>query len=249
MMPGPSGPWGPALIDAVRQGRVSEAALDDKVLRLLRLAVRVGALNGAEPGRRSADPWTAERARDVLRSTAASGFVLARNEQSLLPLDPHGLRRVAVLGPNAAVPRTLGGGSATVFPPYCVSPLEGLRAALAPDIAVDYSPGVHSHTRVPLARPALLHLPDSTGPGILVEFLDASGSVLGAEHRLGGSCTWRMLPDAVSHAARSRPGHHRRTGALRPDRTGTPLPFRARPGLHGLGLSRGRSPGPAVCTR
>lgn len=199
MMPGPGGPWDHALIDAVRQGRVSEARIDDKVLRIVRLAARVGALNRA-PGSRPEDPWTVERARDALRSTAASGFVLARNEQSLLPMDPHGLRRVAVLGPNAAVPRTLGGGSATVFPPYCVSPLEGLRAALAPDIAVDYSPGVHSHTRIPLAKPALLHLPDSTEPGTLVEFLDASGSVLDAEHRLGGSCTWRMLPVAVRPA-------------------------------------------------
>ena len=32
-------------------------------------------------------------------------------------------------GPNAEIARTLGGGSATVFPPYTVSPLEGLRAA------------------------------------------------------------------------------------------------------------------------
>src|SRR3954451_19168314 len=48
-MPGPSGPWGDALVDALRAGEVSEAAVDDKVLRLLRLAARVGALEGAEP--------------------------------------------------------------------------------------------------------------------------------------------------------------------------------------------------------
>ena len=164
---------GTALAEAVRQGLVSEAAIDDKVLRLLRLAARVGALRHgardsalnrqgieddrqtARQGRRAhqaAEPWTGERAREVLRATAAAGFVLARNEHSLLPLDPRSLRRVAVLGPNAAVPRTLGGGSATVFPPYRVSPLDGLRAALEPGVTVDYSPGVRSHTRIPLAR-------------------------------------------------------------------------------------------------
>src|SRR4051794_5098266 len=36
VMPGPSGPFGGALVAAVRSGRVSEAAVDDKVLRLLR---------------------------------------------------------------------------------------------------------------------------------------------------------------------------------------------------------------------
>src|SRR4051795_11739169 len=45
-MPGPTGPWGDALVDAVRAGHVDEAAIDDKVLRLLRLAARVGALGG-----------------------------------------------------------------------------------------------------------------------------------------------------------------------------------------------------------
>jgi len=220
VMPGPSGPWGPALVDAVRQGVVSEAAIDDKVLRLLRLAARVGALSPGtrgrahkpdrvpepgqadEPGRpgvptRAAEPWAGERAREALRSTAAAGFVLTRNKHSLLPLDPRSLRRIAVLGPNAAVPRTLGGGSATVFPPYRVSPLDGLRAALEPDVTVDYSPGVRSHTRIPAARPPLLHLPGSTEPDALVEFLAGDGTVLGTEHQAGGFCSWRSLPAAV----------------------------------------------------
>src|SRR5918998_2023031 len=49
VMPGPDGPWGPALAAAVREGRVAEAAVDGKVRRLLRLAARVGALEGAQP--------------------------------------------------------------------------------------------------------------------------------------------------------------------------------------------------------
>jgi Glycosyl hydrolase family 3 C-terminal domain len=105
------------------------------------------------------------------RRGSAAGFVRTRNEHALLPLDPRSLRRMAVLGPNAAGPRTLGGGSATVFPPYRVSPLDGLRAALEPGVAVSYSPGVRSHTRIPLARPSLLHLPGTSEPGALVEFL------------------------------------------------------------------------------
>ena len=45
VMPGPSGPWGDQLLAAVRAGHVSEAEIDDKVVRLLRLARRVGALS------------------------------------------------------------------------------------------------------------------------------------------------------------------------------------------------------------
>ncbi len=46
-MPGPAsvyGPWGEALLDAVGKGAVDEALIDDKVVRILRLAARVGAL-------------------------------------------------------------------------------------------------------------------------------------------------------------------------------------------------------------
>src|SRR3954466_1989878 len=53
-MPGPTGPGGDALVAAVRDGRVSEAAIDDKILRILRLAARVGALDGSEPAKPAA---------------------------------------------------------------------------------------------------------------------------------------------------------------------------------------------------
>ena len=43
-MPGPDGPWGVQLAQAVTDGAVAPEVLDDKVLRLLRLAGRVGAV-------------------------------------------------------------------------------------------------------------------------------------------------------------------------------------------------------------
>src|SRR3954469_7187603 len=43
-MPGPFGPWGDALVEAVRSGAIEEATIDRKVLRILTLAERVGAL-------------------------------------------------------------------------------------------------------------------------------------------------------------------------------------------------------------
>jgi beta-glucosidase len=151
LMPGPSGPWGGALAGAVRQGRLSEAVIDDEVLQLLRLAARVRALGPSAPDGLT-ELWTDDRARESLRSTAAAGFVLARNHDSLLPLDPPSLRRMAVLGPNAAVPRTLGGGSATVFPLYRVSAVDGLRAALGPGVTVHSVPGAeHLRLAIPLS--------------------------------------------------------------------------------------------------
>src|SRR3954471_5492776 len=201
-MPGPDGPWGDALVAAVRAGEVGEAAIDDKVLRILRLAARVGALDGVDPAGGAPAEWPAGAVSAELRATAAASFVLARNHGALLPLEGGSLRRVAVLGPNAAVARTLGGGSATVLPPYTVSPLDGLRAAL-PEAEVTHAPGPRTHTRVPIA--AL---------DVEVRLLDADGELLQSERRHTGRFRWAPL-DAAVHTVELRtslraetPGEH-----------------------------------------
>ena len=197
IMPGPSGPWGEALVAAVRAGEVSESLINDKVLRILRLAARVSALDGIAP-HPDAQMWSDEEVREELRSSAAAGFVLVRNEPAatgpralpVLPLSADSLGRVAVIGPNASHGRTLGGGSATVFPPYTVSPLEGLRRALPSAVHVDYVLGVRSHTRVPPGDVAFLQLPDGSGEGVEVRFLDSAGSVLATEARHATKFHW-----------------------------------------------------------
>lgn len=196
MMPGPAGPWGPALCAAVRDARVSEAVVDDKVLRVLRLAERVGALKTSDGSRSSADDDQTTLEAD-LRATAAAGFVLVRNTapggsgRPLLPLKTAELRTVAVLGPNAAVGRTFGGGSALVFPSYVISPLAGLTATLNPHVAVVHAPGVRAHARMPVADPTLLHLPGGAEPGVEVDLLAPDGTVLGRERRLGTNFNWQ----------------------------------------------------------
>jgi beta-glucosidase len=185
VMPGPAdrfGPWGDALLVAVRAGRVDEALIDDKVLRILRLAARVGGLTDA------AGP-PAPAALDIpgdLRAAAAASFVLARND-GLLPLSRPGLGRVAVIGPNAEVARTLGGGSATVFPPYTVSPLDGLRAA---GLDVTFAPGTLGHLRPSAARAPWLLRPDGSAPGSEVRFFSPSGELAASEQRDAATFRW-----------------------------------------------------------
>jgi beta-glucosidase len=127
-----------------------------------------------------------------LRASAAASFVLARNERSLLPLDRSGLDgsglgRVALIGPNAEIARTLGGGSATVYPPYTVSPLDGLRAA---GLDVAFAPGTLGHLRPAAARAPWLLRPDGSVPGAEVRFFSPSGEVIGSEQRDGAVFRW-----------------------------------------------------------
>ncbi|MFD5316767.1 beta-glucosidase [Streptomyces sp. NPDC127098] len=179
VMPGPEGPWGEALVTAVREGRIPETTIDRKVRRILLLASRVGALAGHEP---AAPPrLTASDNVAFARHAATAGTVLLANDGTL-PLAPAGLRRVAVIGQNAKHARTQGGGSATVLPEHVVSPLEGLRAAL-PHADVTHALGAVAHdglTELPLSH---ITNPATGEPGMLVRFLDAEGTELFREDR------------------------------------------------------------------
>jgi beta-glucosidase len=191
-MPGPHGPWGDALVAAVRDGRVPEAAIDDKVRRILRLAARVGALEGVPPA--VASPPSAPEAEALLREASAAGMVLVRNDGGALPLDRGALTRVALLGPNAATARTQGGGSATVHPDHVVSPLDGLRHALGDGVELVHAVGARIREGLEPVRLDQVRDPVSGEPGVRVRYLGADGGVVHEEQRFTGKLGWLGEP-------------------------------------------------------
>jgi beta-glucosidase len=146
-MPALENPWGAKLVAAVRAGAVPESLIDDKVRRVLRLAVRVGALEGG-PALGPPAPLDGEA---VAHEVAVRSFVLVRNEDYTLPLEAAALTRVAVLGALAQDARILGGGSAQVTPPHAISPLDGLARALS-GIDVAYAVGADPRPFLPAAH-------------------------------------------------------------------------------------------------
>ncbi|RJO77544.1 beta-glucosidase [Nocardia panacis] len=177
VMPGPDGPWGAKLVAAVREGAVSEAVIDAKVLRLLCLARRVGAL-GANV---AVGQQIREDGRIVAREVAAAGMVLLRNAGEL-PWPSAGPGSVAVIGEAALYPRTQGGGSATVVPEEVISPVAGLRAAL-PEGSITVHPGVPVQTGIHPLPLSVISDPVTGEPGLRVRFFDAEGAELLSEHR------------------------------------------------------------------
>ena len=176
VMPGPEGPWGAALVEAVRAGQIDESVVDRKVLRILRLAQRVGALEGTSP----VEPALVEDGATFAREAAVAGTVLLANN-GILPLDTT-LRRVAVIGHNAWQARTQGGGSATVIPEKVVTPLQAIRAAL-PDAEVSYSLGAVVQQGIAEFPLDQITNPATGEPGAFVRFLEADGSALYTEDR------------------------------------------------------------------
>ncbi|MEV4010030.1 glycoside hydrolase family 3 C-terminal domain-containing protein [Nonomuraea angiospora] len=200
-MPGPHGPWGEKLEAAVREGRVPESVVDDRVRRILRLAHRVGALHAAEslpaaeqPAAGGADTPTAEDrlAADgaeppvavdgvaLAREVATRGFTLLTNA-GILPFQH--VRTIALIGAAATEARVMGGGSAQVFPGRIVSPLQGL--------------GERAEVRYALGTDPRIRLSPLPGPATAA-FLDADGAVLSEQPLATAEARWiGRLPAGV----------------------------------------------------
>lgn len=129
-MPGRNSLFGAPLLAAVRDGRVPESVIDDKVRRILRVYGRVGALDGRKIDEGAARNTPVHQA--VARKIAEESMVLLKNDGGLLPLDPARLKNVLVVGPNADKRLCVAGygGSSWVEGPYEISPLRGIRAVL-----------------------------------------------------------------------------------------------------------------------
>ncbi|MFG3524736.1 beta-glucosidase [Nocardia nova] len=190
-MPGPSPLWGPALADALAAGTVPKSAIDDKVRRILRFADRVGALAPREP--EPVPDFTATQAHDLVRRAAAAAMVLVHND-GVLPLSPQ--TSVALLGPAAAQPRYMGGGSATVIPDHTVTPVEGLSAVLP----VTHTPGVRTGDDLIPVPLELVTDPATGTPGLCLRYLDGE-RVLDTQHRTAGRLVLFGDPHAAAASA------------------------------------------------
>ncbi|WP_406416475.1 beta-glucosidase [Streptomyces sp. NBC_01614] len=188
-MPGPQTVYGEPLAQAVRDGKVTEAKVDDAVRNVLRLAARVGILDGAEPVV-TEYPESVDGP-ELAREIARRSFVLVRNQGGALPLRPNGT--VALIGAAARDARVLGGGSATVFPDRIVSPLDGLTAAL-PDGTLAYAVGADPNTELGIA---------DKGFELRAVCRDADGTVIGTGSAPNGHIQWMGgdLPEGVTHEA------------------------------------------------
>uniref|UniRef100_UPI0006B350E1 beta-glucosidase n=1 Tax=Streptomyces sp. NRRL B-24085 TaxID=1709476 RepID=UPI0006B350E1 len=215
-MPGPRTVYGEPLARAVRAGEVEERTVDAAVRNVLRLAARVGVLDGAEPVVTDLpDPVDGiELAREIARRA----FVLVRN-RGALPLKKG---TVALIGAAARDARVLGGGSATVFPDRVVSPLDGLTAAL-PEGTLTYAVGADPNTELAVA---------DQGFTLRAVCRDAAGDVIGTGSAPNGHIQWMGsdLPEGVTH---DRLHSVELTGTFTPRESGTHT-F----GIKGLGAFR-----------
>jgi beta-glucosidase len=200
------------LLPAIKSGKVTEATIDDKILRLLRVALRYHWI-GPDAHAQSIDSFSTYSIAD--RAAALQGaresLTLLKNEGKMLPLDPARIRTIAVIGPDAwpAVPGGGGSSQAQAFEP--ISILTGLsNMAAQSGVNVVYARG--------LPTPADIFGATSFDGDVKVETF--------ANHEFKGAATpsvQRQINDlkpAMWDATDPNPRSLRYTATFKPEKTG-----------------------------
>ena len=130
------------LKELIQKGEISEKMVDAKVKNLLRLMYRLKMI-GPKKGDRKAGAYNAPKHREMILRTAQESMILLKNEKHTLPLDAKKIKKLVVIGANAAKVHSNGGGSAEIKALYEVCPLAGLKMYLGGNTEVKYVKGYY----------------------------------------------------------------------------------------------------------
>ncbi|MDN5558331.1 MAG: glycoside hydrolase family 3 C-terminal domain-containing protein [Ruaniaceae bacterium] len=170
-MPSTSGVTDSEVAQAVREGRLAESVLDERVTELLRVLYSTQQHLGAP------QPDVDDHHALAVRAAEESA-VLLRNDGTLPLADPR--TRVAVIGEFAATPRYQGAGSSLVNPHRLVSALAELRASELN--VIGYAPGFNRlGSRSERKRSAALDLAAQSDVVLLFLGLDESAEAEGLD--------------------------------------------------------------------
>lgn len=158
------------LLDEIKNGNVPLETINDKVKRILRVIFKLGLFDQPEWKEDPSLVNTKEN-RNIAYETAKEGIVLLKNSDNILPLVSDKIKSIAVIGPNAAIARTGGGGSSMVSPIDPVTALDGLKNRIGNKIQINYAPGLFLDTDVlPIDEKFLFTDADGKQNGLQAEY-------------------------------------------------------------------------------
>lgn len=156
-------------LEACRSGLITEEALNRAVRQVLKAKFRLGLFDRPYVDEREADRRNACAAhRALTREAACRSMVLLKNENGLLPL-PRNLKRIALIGQDAAEAR-LGGYSGPGV--NKVSMLQGLKDKLSGRAEVIYEEGCKRVNPQWLTVPADCLTQEDGRPGLAAAYFN-----------------------------------------------------------------------------
>lgn len=130
------------LKEAIQKGEVSEEAVNAKVRNILRMMFRLKMI-GKQKDERKKGSYNTPEHREMILRTAEESMILLKNENHTLPLNAGKIKKLVVIGQNAAKIHSDGGGSAEIKALYEICPLMGLKTYLGGNTEIQYLKGYH----------------------------------------------------------------------------------------------------------
>jgi beta-glucosidase len=157
------------LLPAVKEGKVKESVIDDKIRRMLRVGYRFGWMEHDPLD--ITIPRYNQQGRQAALEGAREGIVLLKNQGGLLPLDASKVKTIAVIGPDAFPAIPTAGGSGQVLTYSDVSALKGLSDRLGTKANVLYDRGVPKLSVLAM-KTGFSMTADKFTPGLTVDTYD-----------------------------------------------------------------------------
>ncbi len=159
-MPGPPMYFGDSLLLAVKDKKIPESMIDNKVMNILRLILRLGLMDDTKEQPKGELGTDAHRLLSL--KVSEQSIVMLKNEKSFLPLDRNKIKTIAVLGPKAEEASVGGGGSSEVFANDSVSIIRGLKNKLGDDVEIKFLNGIKFKTEFPAIESKYLYQPGNS---------------------------------------------------------------------------------------
>lgn len=140
--------FGDKLVEAVRNHQVSEDKIDEAAIRIVRTLL---AFAEADDETCSKEVIACQEHVALALEAAEKAMTLMQNDQQVLPFSKTASKRIAVIGELGNKGNIGDYGSSRVFPPYVVTPLEGIKRLL-PDAEVIFDNGADMETAKALAQ-------------------------------------------------------------------------------------------------
>lgn len=125
------------LIEAVKEGVISEELVDEKIRKILKMMYRIDMFSDD----RKYGDYNAFSSREKTLDIARESIVLLKNDENILPLNKKKIKKLAVIGQNANIRHSEGGGSAEIKALYEVTPLMGIKMLVGGNTEVRYCQG------------------------------------------------------------------------------------------------------------
>lgn len=132
-MPASYGDGTSQIIEAVKEGELSEKELDKAVQRILRIIFK------AVTNKRDIS-YDKEEHHDLARSIAGECMVLLKNAENILPINSE-VENIAIIGSLAKSPRYQGGGSSHIHPTRIENSYQELEKILGDTAQLQYAEG------------------------------------------------------------------------------------------------------------